>query len=86
MKYEKKNGKYIFNKDGVYFALTVEQCDDMLHSILEIQRAENPRWVCIVDGEDDPIDYCVWDEGNISDCSIACSGVKKADCKHWKAI
>jgi len=29
MSYEFKNGKYIFNRDGVYFALTAKQVAEM---------------------------------------------------------
>ena len=34
--YKKKNDKYIFHKDGIYFSLTKEQIGEMSHLILEI--------------------------------------------------
>lgn len=38
MKYEIKNGKYIFEKDGVYFSLTLEQVWLMSTFCNEIKR------------------------------------------------
>ena len=90
MKYEKKKDKYVFNKRGVYFSLTPGQVDDMIISLLEIQKLEHPRLCCVVncknDGDEETLDSCVWDEGNIEDCVHACAGVQKDDCEHWKAI
>ena len=85
MNYEKKNGKYIFEKDGVFFALTPEQCEEMTALLVEIYNAENPVFGCFVEGGP-AIEDCVWDVGNIEDCSIACGGVKKYECKYWRAI
>ena len=60
MKYEKRNDKYVFEKDGVYFALSLEQIDDMAITLAEIQKKERPVFKCVVDGEDDPFDTCTW--------------------------
>jgi len=40
MNYEKRKDKYVFEKDGVYFALTLEQIDDMAKTLAEIQKKE----------------------------------------------
>ena len=86
MKYEKRNDKYVFEKDGVYFSMSLEQIDDMAITLSEIQKKERPVFKCVVDGEDDPIDTCTWDTGNIKDCFYSVIGIKKENCKYWKAI
>ena len=39
MNYEKRDDKYVFEKGGVYFALTLEQIGDMAKTLAEIQKA-----------------------------------------------
>ena len=41
MKVSKKKGKYVFNNDGVYFALTYEEAVEMKELILEIIFKQN---------------------------------------------
>jgi hypothetical protein len=86
MNYEKRKYKYVFEKDGVYFALTLEQIDDMTTTLAEIQKKERPVFKCTIYGEDDQLDTCTWDEGNTNDCCYSAQGIKKEDCKYWKAI
>ena len=44
------------------------------------------KHICTVDGGSQP--DCVFDNGPMEDCSVACrlwdSGKGKADCEHWK--
>lgn len=46
MNYNYRNGKYVFERDGVYFALTFEQLCDMLNTLIEIKQEKQ-------NGEDD---------------------------------
>ena len=43
MNYEKQKDKYVFEKEGVYFALTLEQVDDMETTLAEIQKKERSK-------------------------------------------
>lgn len=43
MKYEKRKDKYVFDKDGTYFALTIDQVDSMADCLAEIQKKDRPR-------------------------------------------
>lgn len=40
MKYEKKKGKWIFNKDGVYFSLTSSQVTSMRKLLQKIEEEQ----------------------------------------------
>ena len=88
MEYEKKNGKYIFNKDGVYFSLTNEQVVDMSETLQRIELEFN-KYGCVVncdeDGDEQTLPNCTWDEGNINDCTYSRQGVTKDKCEYWKA-
>lgn len=86
MKYEKRKDKYVFNKDGVYFALTIDQIDDLAITLAEIQKEARPVFKCTVEGENYLYDDCTWDNGNIADCVYSAQGIKKEDCKYWKEI
>lgn len=86
MKYTKKGKKFIFEKDGVHFSMTLEQVELMESLCKEIIKKENPIFACVVDGKDDPMDTCTWDDGNLHDCVYSGQGIKKKDCKYWQAI
>jgi len=84
MKYEKRKDKYVFEKDGVYFSMTVDQIDEMSKLITKIQKERSTIFKCVVEG--DPIDTCTWDDGNPEDCVHSQQGIKKENCKYWKAV
>ena len=89
MDYRIKNGKYVFNKGGVNFALTEEQVTDMRETLQKVEQTFK-RFACVVnctvDGDSESLPCCTWDEGNIEDCVYSSRGVEKNKCEYWKAI
>ena len=89
MDYKIKNGKYVFNKEGVNFALTEEQVTDMRETLQKVERTFK-RFACVVnctvDGDSETMPTCVWDDGDVSACIHADTGIEKNQCEYWKAI
>ncbi len=89
MDYKKKNGKYVFNKEGVKFALTEEQVTDMRETLQKVEQ-EFKKFACVVnctiDGDSETMPTCVWDDGDVFACVHADKGIEKDKCEYWVAI
>ena len=84
IKYRRKGERFIFDKDGVNFALTVEQIIEMEELFEEIhsEHSEHSIMACHVDGE--VIRTCVIDTNEHSQCVHSKQITKKEDCSKWR--
>jgi len=81
IKYRRKGERFIFDKDGVNFALTVEQIIEMEELFEEIH-SEHSVMACHV--EDEVIRTCVIDTNKHYQCDLSKQITKKEDCPNWR--